>query len=204
MPDRLIRWLERTAKRKTIIPLLALTLILMALVNTVNLPISVPRIEQASEGAGLLDMRIYYSPGEAYALLERLGPEGRSLYRQMLLSFDALFPALYATTFVLIIAAIFRPLRKRHPVLRIMALLPLAAGLFDWSENGAVLAMLFQYPETGSAAAFAGFLTLTKWILIGLTLAAVLAGIVYKFRGSHRADSGDSVYSMSNEYVNRK
>lgn len=188
MPDRLIHLLERTAKRQVIIPLLALTLILMSVVNTVNLPISVPRIEQASGGAGLLDMRIYYSPSEAYALLERLRPEGRSLYLQMLLSFDALFPALYAVTFALIVVGIFRPMRKRRLALRIMVLLPLAAGLFDWSENGAVLAMLLKYPEASSAAAFAGFLTLAKWSLIALTLASVLAGVIYKFRPSKPFD----------------
>jgi len=191
MFDRLIRLLDRAAVWKLILPLLVVTLGLMVIVNKINGPITVPRIEQISGGAGLLDMRLYYSPEEAYALLGQLHPEGRDVYLKLLLSFDVGFPALYAVTFSLIVIRILRFAAFRRPMLRLLALIPLAAGLFDWLENGCLLAMLVQYPAASPAASAAGILTLGKWSLTGASLAIVLSGLAVRLFASRTAKKGE-------------
>lgn len=180
MHELLTRQFRKWAAVKTVLPMLVLTIAMMIVVNTVNLPVTVPRIQEVSQGAGILDMHIYYTAHEANALLGQLGPEGRRVYTGLLLSFDFIFPALYAVTFSLAVALLFRTGFPAWPFLRFLYGVPLAAGLFDWSENVSILAMLLKYPDFSGASHAAGWFTLGKWIWIGLSLAAVLAGGIFR------------------------
>ncbi|SEU09313.1 hypothetical protein [Paenibacillus sp. NFR01] len=182
MLDSLIRTINKWASFKIVLPLLGVTLTLMIVVNRVRLPITVPRIREVSQGADILDMHMYYSKSEAYSMLERLQPEGRRVYSEMLMGFDFVFPAVYAITFALIVSMLFRSKFSAHPFIRVLVMLPLAAGLFDWSENMSILAILFKYPAISDAAYAAGLLTLGKWIFIWLSLAVVLIGLLYKLK----------------------
>ncbi|WP_438445070.1 hypothetical protein [Gorillibacterium sp. sgz5001074] len=180
MPEPMLRTLYKWATLRTVLPLLALTAALMIVVNTVHLPITVPRIREVSPGAELLDMHIFYTKSETYSLLDGLLPEGRRIYIGMLVGFDFIFPAVYAVTFSLIITMLYRNVISVRPLTRGLVWLPLVAGLFDWSENGSILMILLHYPDVSVAAYAAGYLTLGKWISIGLSLGVALAGIFYR------------------------
>lgn len=178
MFETITRMLNKWGTLKTVLPLLVLTISLMVVVNTVHLPITVPRIQELSHGADLLDMHIFYSKTEVYALLEQLQPEGRRVYLKLLMGFDFAFPALYAITFSLIVGMLYRSSGRR--IIQSLVWLPLAAGVFDWAENVSILLILLKYPVTSVAAYAAGFLTLGKWISIWLSLGVVFAGLCYK------------------------
>lgn len=178
MLETLTRRLNKFGTLKTVLPLLVLTITLMVVVNTVYLPVTVPRIQEVSQGAGILDMHIFYSKTEVYSLLEQLQPEGRRVYIKLLMGFDFAFPALYAITFSLIVSMLYRS--SGRWIIRSLVWLPFVVGIFDWSENVSIIMVLLKYPVTSVAAYAAGFLTLGKWISIWLSLVVVLAGLCYK------------------------
>ncbi|QQZ59029.1 hypothetical protein JI735_20130 [Paenibacillus sonchi] len=178
MHETITRMLNKWGTLKTVLPLLVLTITLMVVINTAHLPITVPRIQEVSQGADILDMHIFYSKTEVYSLLEQLQPEGRRIYIKLLMGFDFAFPALYAVTFSLIVSTLYRS--SRRWIIRTLVWLPLMAGVFDWSENVSIIMILLKYPVTSVAAYAAGFLTLGKWISIWLSLGVVFAGLCFK------------------------
>lgn len=184
MLNTVTRKLDHWAKGRTVLLLLGLTIALMIVVNTVHLPITVPRIQEVSQGVGILDMHLYYTKDEAYTLLEQLQPEGRRVYSGLLWGFDFIFPALYAITFSLIVTLLYRRAgAPAGPFLRGLAWIPIAAGLFDWSENVSILIILQNYPAVSGAAYAAGWFTLGKWVFIGVSLGVVVLGLIRKAAG---------------------
>ncbi len=181
MIDRVHSIINRISNGKNLTLLLTLSFLLMAIINLVNLPISVPRIKQQSGGIGILDTEIFYTSEHAYQLLDALQPAGRKAYLKFLTSLDMVFPLIYSTALAVVITAIFRRAFSDRRVQK-LNLVPLGAGLFDYLENTAIITMLLKYPiHLDSLASVAGYFTLVKWVFVWASLLLFLLGLVGGF-----------------------
>jgi len=87
---------------------------LLAAENLLDFKLSVPSMLKSAGGLPLLDMRLSYSPTDAYHLLDILGETGRASYMQLLWSVDILIPAL--STLFLWMAISRGPLKRLRPL----------------------------------------------------------------------------------------
>lgn len=134
-------------------------------------------------GAEPFDLRpLGYSVGDARALLQLLGEEGRTYYVRAQLALDSILPATYALSRGLLLWWLTMPGRLPG-VIRVrwriaLLVLPIAATAFDYFENARIAAMLLSGPNLDAAlVASASFATQAKFLLSLLTelLVIVLA-----------------------------
>ncbi len=136
-------------------------------------------VQAAAGGAKLLEERFGYTSTQAGDFLQTLGNDGRAAYRSFQF-WDGLNALLMAVAFTLALAfALSRLLFARNP-LRLIAFLPLLAGLCEWAENAALLSMLSSFPnEAPTVCSMASALTRMKLALgfsvMPLTVLAFLA-----------------------------
>ena len=130
-----------------ILGLLAAAGLLTFIMNGTGLPFSAPTIEEHSGGVPILDMRMSYTPEEAYQLFSALGIAGRQAYRTLHLVPDMLFPISYALLFSFTGAwFLVRLLPLEHP-LQWLILAPLISGLADILENLSLVVSGLVYPN---------------------------------------------------------
>ena len=131
----------------TILGLLAAAGLLTFIMNGTGLPFSTPTIEEHSGGVPILDMRMSYTPQEAYQLFTALGTAGRQADRTLHLVPDILFPICYALAFAFTGAwFLVRLLPLDHP-LQWLSLTPLISGLADVLENLILVISSLAYPD---------------------------------------------------------
>src|SRR5688500_4743139 len=135
--------LERWATRRNIL----LALAVFVVINAGILPVAGARIETLSGGIGPLDLRVAYTPAEAYAALAAYGDEGRQLYLLIELTVDLIYPLAYAVVFSLTIVFCLRQVLPANHTLQRAALLPWVAMLADYVENAGISWMLLNYPN---------------------------------------------------------
>ena len=104
MLKRALTFIQYKTSWLAILLLLAITLLMMFLMNGTQLPFSNPTIVEHSGGLALLDLRKSYSPDDAYELFTALGAAGRRAYLTLHLGPDMIFPVGYALTFAFIAA----------------------------------------------------------------------------------------------------
>lgn len=125
--------------------------------------------------AGPLDLLFSYSPQTAFAHIESYGEQGRATYIKFSLIADTAYPIVYSLLFMVIIfllAAKLWPVRTKFHKL---AIVPLAAFIFDLCENQSIVAMLKAYPETPENIAKIGSIfTSLKWISVGASFAVII------------------------------
>lgn len=95
-------------------------------------------------GDQMLDMRWRqgYTLDDVMTAMAHYGDRGRRLYMLSSTTLDALFPACYVT---FMCGLIYRLLPDKR--FGLLALAPMAAGLFDLCENALIVTMLLQYPR---------------------------------------------------------
>ncbi len=129
-----------------ILSLLAVTLGLMFLMNGTRLPFSHPTILEHSGGIPILDIRLGFSPDDAYELFDALGMQGRRAYRLLHLLPDLFFPMGYSLVFAFLSAWFLVRLFPLNHYLQWLCLIPLVAGLSDWLENLSLVICSLSYP----------------------------------------------------------
>ncbi len=133
-----------------------------------------------ADGAEPFDLRpLGYSVGDARALLQLLGEEGRTYYVRAQLAVDSIYPATYAVSRGLLLWWLTMPgrlpsvMRTRWRIAMLM--LPLFAAAFDYFENARIAAMLLSGPLVDAAlVASASHATQAKSLLTLLTEALVV------------------------------
>lgn len=162
------------------VTLAVLMLLMMVVINISPIPYAVPYImTKAQEGAHLPDTMLHYGPDKLYSALDMLQPAGREAYKKFLLSFDTVFPLLYACALGLNTAVLLRPAFPKLARANKLYLIPLGAGIVDYLENGTLLLILDRYPKHLDAMAYlAGGFTLTKWLISASCLVALVISIV--------------------------
>jgi len=139
-----------------------------------------PRFLELSQGTELLDMTTFYSPEQAYDMIDNYGPGGRAYYNHIQLA-DLFFPIVYSLLFISLIAFFLGKINKISSNWRYLLLAPVVGGVSDWLENLGIFSMLRIYPQQFDAIArMTNIACIVKFAGLSLSiLSAVLVTIVY-------------------------
>jgi hypothetical protein len=122
--------------------------LLANVIYVIMLTVTIPKVVSFSGGMKLLDMMpTGYNAAYVNALLAALGEQGRHAYLYNQIPLDLIYPLLFGVSNCLILAFIFKKLGKLESSLFYLCFLPLFAGLFDYSENIGIIALLTSYPN---------------------------------------------------------
>lgn len=158
--------------------LLVLSILIFALFLGLILPSMAGRLAEVTGTAVSPDTTLLYSPGQLYSMAEEYGSAGRAYYIYTRYTFDLAWPLGYLYFLTASLSFLYRWLPPASR-LRSVNLLPLGGAVFDFLENSAASLVFYRYPSaTPLAAALAPAFTFSKWVLLGLSFAALAAGIV--------------------------
>lgn len=182
MLKKILTFIQYKTSWLIILGLLAAAGLLTFIMNGTALPFSTPTIEEYSGGVPILDMRMSYTPEEAYQLFSALGNTGRQAYRTLHLVPDMLFPITYALLFAFTGAwFMVRLLPLEHP-LQWLILTPLISGLADILENLSLVVSGLVYPNRIDwLAQVASLLTKIKFALMPIGLVFLIIIVVMWF-----------------------
>jgi hypothetical protein len=149
-----------------------------------------------SGGAGTPDLSLVYSRARLYSMAEAYGLEGRQAYVRARFSFDLAFPLVF--TFFLTTAVSFLFGRVMDPAgtlrppegWRLLNLVPILGGLFDYGENISTSLVMTRYPaRTPVVDMLAPLFTTLKWLSVGASFVLLIAGVVaLLLKWLHRRD----------------
>ena len=152
-----------------------LAVIAVFAVHSLDFPGSVPDFVRASGGGVLLDVKPSFSEEAIYHRLADYGERGRSNYAFRNRTVDVLLPlAVFPALFLLMLHAVSHFSFARG-LRAFLYSLPFVFVIFDFAENGVVLALLAHFPDR--APLLAGtlpYLTVVKRIASLLALAMPL------------------------------
>ena len=149
----------------------------VATVNLADLSWTMSGFKQLTHGAGILDMEWHYDAEGAYQLLTAQGEAGRALYRLGLWTLDIVIPIAVSMWLAISITLAQRQLVGWQHRARYLNLLPIAAGVSDFLENGLITILLSAYPqELSTLANSTGYVTTAKHLLYMISIALVLIG----------------------------
>jgi hypothetical protein len=112
---------------------------LFLLINIVIVPAVYPKFQT-------LDSLFWYSPAQAYQLIDSYGVQGRHAYAVIEWTLDLVYPFISALMFSLLIFVGFKKGYPNHPSWQKLALIPFAVMAADYLENISVAIMLLAYP----------------------------------------------------------
>ena len=137
-----------------------------------------PRM-QALIPTGPLDLKFFYTPDEAYALVESYGEAGRAAYRIFDLTADIVHPIAYTLFFGLLLSVVFQRAFSSDNMFQKFNIAPAISWLFDMLENIGVVTMLSIFPSKLSIVAWLTTVsTSIKWTFFLLTIGLLLFGLV--------------------------
>ncbi len=185
MLTKLSETLKPYAKGWIILLLLALDVFF----NAVVLPRQLAQMQAASGGIGPIDLRFFYTPDQAYAMIDAYGGIGRADYRFFELTGDILYPIVYTLFFSLAMTWLFqRGLAKANKVQH-LNVVPFGAWLFDLLENLAIVTLLSIYPSQPALLAWlATTFTMIKWLFVGATILLLSIGLVTLVRKTFQSN----------------
>lgn len=139
---------------------------------------------EAVSGLIPFDMRpLGYSHTDALMLLDALGADGRAYYLSHQIPLDTVYPALLALTLTGAICWIGQRLPSRTLV-RAGVALSIGAAAFDYAENLAICAMIWNGPTPSVPLVFAASAaTIAKSVLTSLAVSlTLLLGVMWARR----------------------
>ena len=167
-------WCYRVVSTPVIAGSIAVFILFMLLV----LPKMAGRLSEMTGVTQSPDTSFIYSATDLYAMAEAYGAEGRAYYIYQRFTFDLIWPLVYLLFFLALITLLYRQLPSTSS-LRLVNLLPFAGVLFDLLENSGAAYVMYRYPEpVPFLAALVPVFTIFKWLFIGLSSLAILAGVV--------------------------
>src|SRR3569832_1044008 len=152
--------LDRLSRPRTAAILAAASAIVLALVNGLDFPLSVPSLVRQT-GHRYLDLCAFCSASQIQAELVGLGEHGRLLQGVMFSTIDILNPGHSLHAGLAEIGSTTRHMRHR----RLLLSLPIFAAALDIIENAAFFALLVAFPAPApSLAALQGIVSGLKFI----------------------------------------
>jgi len=125
----------------------------------------------------ILDLRLAYSPAEAYSLLENLGKYGRIIYLISEIIIDLPYAVIYSFVYALIIAALYK--KNKFTFVKYLIFFPFLIGFFDILENTCIVLLIsFFYMKITFIAQLASVFTSLKCSFAVVTAFVVLVGLV--------------------------
>ncbi len=143
------------------------------------LPLIQGMMQGGQDGIRPLDLMLFATPDQTFAMIERYGEYGRPFYRNVELTVDIVYPIVYLFAFGLLISWLFQ--RGFSPNSKMMKLnvMPLGAWFFDLLENLNIVGLLTMYPSQPAVLAWLLMvLTTIKWAFAGASIVLILVGLV--------------------------
>lgn len=144
------------------------------------MPVAAGIIALAANNSVLpLDLMFFYTPEQAYAMIDKYGEAGRSIYWKIELTADIIYPIAYTLFFGLFMSWLFqRGFKSDHPLQK-WNVMPVGGWLFDMLENAGIISMLAMYPAKPE---FLAWLTMVfgslKWAFAAVSIILILVGLV--------------------------
>ncbi len=118
-----------------------------------------------------LDLHLYYSPADAYALIESYGELNRAAYIAGSATIDMLYPLVYATFLGLVLSFFIVRIYPQGDKRQFIRLFPYSILIADVLENIAIMSMLSIFPERNDhLALLASTMTSIKWLLFFIVM----------------------------------
>lgn len=167
-----------------------LAVLVVFAVHSLDFPGSVPDFVRSSGGGVLLDVKPSFSGEAIYHRLTDYGERGRSNYAFRNRTVDVLLPlAVFPALFLLMLHAVGRFSFGRG-LRAFLYSLPFVYVIFDFAENGVVLALLAYFPDRAPLlAGILPYLTVVKRIASLLALAIPLVMFIVALIQARRAKS---------------
>jgi hypothetical protein len=125
-----------------------------------------------------LDLMFFYTPTEAFAMIEKYSPAGRAFYTKLELTMDILYPVIYTLFLGLAISWLFQRAFKPESKMQKWNVTPVGAWLFDLLENIGIICLLAVFPSQPVLVAWLTMLVgLIKWAFTILSIGLVLVGL---------------------------
>jgi len=141
---KLIKQLQKYATGRVVLLLFIITMIVYLII----LFYTIPTVIAQAPGMQLFDMSPKgYNLTYANKLLIAIGPIGREAYLKRQLPIDFIYPGLFAVTYSLMVVWLFGKRLDKNSKVFFLALIPIAAGLFDYFENIGIILMLKSFPN---------------------------------------------------------
>lgn len=145
-----------------------------------------PRM-QALIPAGPLDLKFFYTPEEAYSLVESYGEAGRAAYRIFDLTADVVHPIAYTLFFGLLLSVLLQRAFPSNSAFQKFNVAPAISWIFDMLENIGVVTMLSIFPSGPALVAWlTAISTSIKWaffvVTIGLLVLSFIRAAMNGFR----------------------
>jgi hypothetical protein len=126
-----------------------------------------------------LDLMFFFTPEQAFQMMDKYGEAGRSIYLRIELTADVIYPMIYTLFFGLLISWLFQRAFKPESKMQKWNVMPVGAWFFDMLENSGILSMLLMYPSKPEVLAWITMLFGSlKWAFFLVTIGLVLVGLV--------------------------
>ena len=126
-----------------------------------------------------LDLMFFYTPTQAFEMIDKYGAAGRALYLKIELTADIIYPIIYTLFYGLLISWLFQRAFTADSPLRRWNVAPVGAWFFDLLENIGIVSMLAVYPSKPAVIAWITMIVgLLKWGFAFASIALVLIGLV--------------------------
>ncbi len=164
--------LERLATWRSFAVLLVLYAVVFGMIIA-----TLSRLTALTGGIGILDFDQGYSAERVRQVFDSYGEQGFQLYGRIQL-LDLANPALYSLIFACLIYLLWK---NRSAVW--MAVLPLAAGALDYSENLTLFLLARSYPNISDGlVGVSSTLSLVKNVALFASIAVLVIGLVLRAR----------------------
>jgi hypothetical protein len=126
-----------------------------------------------------LDLMFFYTPAQAFAMIEKYTEAGRALYMKIELTADIIYPLIYTLFYGLLLSWLFQRGFKSDSQMQKWNVIIVGAWFFDLLENIGVISLLSAYPSQPDALAWLTMLFgLLKWAFVFATIGLALYGLV--------------------------
>ena len=126
-----------------------------------------------------LDLMFFYTPEQAFDMIDKYGEAGRSVYFRIELTADIIYPIIYTLFYGFLLSWLFQRAFKPGSSMQKLNVMPVGAWFFDLLENLGIVSMLSMYPATSDAMAWLTMIFGSlKWGFFVVTVVLVLIGLV--------------------------
>jgi hypothetical protein len=126
-----------------------------------------------------LDLMFFYTPQQAFEMMDRYGEAGRSVYLRIEVTADIIYPIIYTLFYGLLLSWLFQRAFRPDSQMQKWNVMPVGAWLFDMLENVGIVSMLMMYPAQPEIMAWLTMLFGSlKWGFFVITVGLVLVGLV--------------------------
>jgi hypothetical protein len=134
---------------------------------------------QAQMAAGPLDLKPFYTPDQAFSLIESYGEETRAAYRVFEMTADIIHPIAYVLFYGLLMSVLLQRAFASSSALQKFNVAPAISWCFDMIENICIITMLTVFPSQPTIIAWiAGISTSLKWAFFAATMIMILISLV--------------------------